>query len=240
MKNNNFFKTPIKSYFVSFYFFILIIIIYFFAININITEKLNTTGVLKDLAPQNYIFSEYKGYIQDTYVKTNDFIKKGDKILKLDIIDPERYKRDKNIEYLENKEINKNKLIALQSINNERFIYSNYTGFVDSFFVKKYENIKINDNILKFQNKSKYFYIESFLTPEEVYDLEKNVIVYFNLKNNDRKNKGYIQKISKSSLDNKYKVFIVILEQNQSFVEGMKVNINIIKSEQSLYSLLKF
>ena len=261
---NNYFKTPMKFYFVSFYFFILIFIIFFFIKNIMITENIKVKGVLQDVVPKNYVFSEYNGTVMDIYVDEGDIIKEGDQIAKINIIDPEEFSREKNIEYLNNKlEIQKEKglvdydlikeLEVLNNIKSERIITSEYSGEVDSLFVNNYDPININQNILKFKNKNSFFYLEAFLTPDQIYGLEKKYLVYFTIGDQEKKYKAYIHKISdnlyitddlflkgEKLLKASYKVNIRILEQDRIFIEGMKVDIEIIKNQTDLYSWFKF
>lgn len=264
MKTDNYFKTPMKHYFVSFYFFILIFIIFFFIRNIMVNNSIEVQGILQNIVPKNYVFSEYNGTIQELYIEEGDFIKKGDEIAKLDIIDIEQFSREKEIEYLNNKlriqrengEINQDiiqKLEILNNIVNERIIKSKYSGEIDSIFVKNYDPININQDILKFKTKNNIFYIEAFLKPDQIFSLDQKSFVYFTIEDNPKKHKGYIHKISDNlfTIDDlfqkgkildkpSYKVNIRILEQDRIFIEGMKVNINIVKNQSNLYSWFQF
>ena len=252
MKKNNFFKTPIKFYFISFYFFILIFIIYFFISNIVIVDKVQTEGILKDYINKSFVYSEYNGVVKDIFVKEGDFIKENEIIGTIDILDKNLQDREFKIEYLNNED-SSYELEALKKINTKRNIYSQKSGIVESLLIRSNEKINRNQNILKFNNKLEYFYLETFLTPEQIYDIKEKSLVYFNLKNQNKIYKGYIYKISNQkyskekilnyfNLKNKegFKVDIIIIEQNKDFIEGMKVDISIIKGEKKLLSILQF
>ena len=87
MKTDNFFKTPIKFYFISIYFFILIFIMYFFISNIVIVDKIKTTGILKDYVDKSFVFSEYNGIVEEIFIEEGDFVKENEAIGIINILD---------------------------------------------------------------------------------------------------------------------------------------------------------
>ena len=252
MKTDNFFKTPIKFYFISIYFFILIFIMYFFISNIVIVDKIKTTGILKDYVDKSFVFSEYNGIVEEIFIEEGDFVKENETIGIINILDKSLQEREFKIEYLKDNN-NSNELEALESINTKRYIYSQSAGVVETLLIKPNEKLDINQNILKFNNKLEYFYLETFLPPNKIYDIKEKSLVYFNLKNQKKFYKGYIYKISNKKYSseqisdyfhfknkNGFKVDIIIIEQDDKFIEGMEVDINIIKGEKKLLSILQF
>lgn len=252
MKTDNYFKTPFKFYFISFYFFILISIIYFFISNIVIVDKVETTGILRDYVDKNFVYSEYNGIVENIFIEEGDFVKENDPIGIINILDKILYEREYEIEYLKNKN-NSSELEALENINTKRYLYSQNSGLVESILIRPNQKININENILKFSNKLEYFYIEAFLSPEKIYNIKEKSLVFFNLKNQEKFYKGYVYKISNKKYSKEeiaenfhfnnqdgFKVDIIVIDQDDIFIEGMEVNVNIIKGEKSLISILKF
>ena len=106
-------------------------------------------------------------------------------------------------------------------------IYAPYDGKIIRIYKDDYQFVNSGDKVFSFEgNLEDDFVVRFFASQNDVLDLSVGDFVWVVLDVSDKKFKGKIKSISKTSLlNNSFRVSILLLENNPIFLTGMSANI---------------
>jgi hypothetical protein len=247
-------KNIFKNYILFLYFLIVFFFFLAFSLNIEITKKIESYGVVSNYVKDKKYYSHYKGRVINLYINEGDKIVSGQIIADFYVENVENVHIENKISYnqslLKSEKNNSNnpllikeyekEILALNKIKNYETIYFNYDNdyyyYVDNIFVEKNDKITYQDQLFSYKNdlKNDLFYIKSYITPEffnSIHENDKVIIDFYQMPDKSLKYEGVIDKKHSQIFKND----IVFNETNGKINElAYKINIRILNDPKNI------